>query len=91
MRGLSARDLALWDILAQAANLPLYRVLGAARERIRIYNTCGGPTFYPELVTESVVIQDGHILAPTAPGLGTALLPDLARRPDATLVESVPT
>ena len=48
-------------------------------------------TFYPELVTESVVIQDGHILAPTAPGLGTALLPDLARRPDATLVESVPT
>lgn len=42
-------------------------------------------------VTESVVIQDGHILAPTAPGLGTALLPDLARRPDATLVESVPT
>ena len=31
------------------------------------------------------------VLAPTAPGLGTALLPDLARRPDATLVESVPT
>ena len=32
MRGLSALDLALWDILAQAANLPLYRVPGAARE-----------------------------------------------------------
>jgi L-alanine-DL-glutamate epimerase-like enolase superfamily enzyme len=45
MRGLSALDVALWDILAQAANLPLYRVLGAARERIRIYNSCGGPTY----------------------------------------------
>lgn len=43
---------------------------------------------YPELVTELVRVEDGHILAPTAPGLGTALLPEVRRRPDATVVAS---
>lgn len=43
---------------------------------------------YPGLVTELVRVEDGHILAPTAPGLGTALLPDVRRRPDATVVAS---
>ena len=34
MRCLSAADIALWDIKAQAAGLPLWQVLGGARERI---------------------------------------------------------
>ena len=29
-----------------------------------------------------------HILAPTAPGLGTTLLPEVRQRPDVTVVES---
>jgi len=46
MRALSAIDVALWDILAQACNQPLYRVLGGpVRDRVPIYNTCGGPTY----------------------------------------------
>jgi L-alanine-DL-glutamate epimerase-like enolase superfamily enzyme len=46
LRGLSAIDVALWDILGQAAGMPVWQVLGgAARDRIRIYNTCGGPTY----------------------------------------------
>lgn len=46
LRGLSAIDVALWDILGQAANMPVWQVLGgAARDRIKIYNTCGGPTY----------------------------------------------
>jgi L-alanine-DL-glutamate epimerase-like enolase superfamily enzyme len=46
IRGLSAIDVALWDILGQAAGMPIWQVLGgAARERIKTYNTCGGP-FY---------------------------------------------
>lgn len=45
-------------------------------------------TFYPDLVTTNVVIEDGFALPPTGPGLGTALLPDVLRRADATVVES---
>jgi L-alanine-DL-glutamate epimerase-like enolase superfamily enzyme len=43
IRGLSALDVALWDIAAQAAGLPLYRHLGGpTRETLRVYNTCAG-------------------------------------------------
>jgi len=38
----SAIDIALWDLKARLAGQPLYRLLGAARNRIPIYNTdCG--------------------------------------------------
>jgi L-alanine-DL-glutamate epimerase-like enolase superfamily enzyme len=43
---------------------------------------------YPQLVTEGVTVEGGHILAPTAPGLGTTLLPEVRQRPDVTVVES---
>jgi L-alanine-DL-glutamate epimerase-like enolase superfamily enzyme len=46
LRGLSAIDVALWDILGQVAGMPVWQVLGgAARDRIRTYNTCGGPNY----------------------------------------------
>lgn len=46
MRGLSAIDIALWDIFGQATGLPIYQLLGGAcRDRIRVYNTCAGPRF----------------------------------------------
>jgi galactonate dehydratase len=46
LRGLSAIDVALWDILGQAAGMPVWQVLGgAARDRIKVYNTCGGPHY----------------------------------------------
>jgi len=39
-RGLSAIDVALWDLLGQSVGLPIYRLLGGpVRVRIRIYNT----------------------------------------------------
>ncbi len=45
MRGLSAIDIALWDIYGQSVGLPIYQCLGGPiRESIRLYNTCvGGP------------------------------------------------
>jgi L-alanine-DL-glutamate epimerase-like enolase superfamily enzyme len=43
---------------------------------------------YPELVTDLVTVEQGHILAPTKPGLGTALLPEVRKRPDVSTVES---
>src|SRR5262245_62908845 len=46
LRGLSAIDVALWDILGQAAGMPVWQILGGkARDRVNVYNTCGGPTY----------------------------------------------
>lgn len=46
LRAISAIDLALWDIAGKRAGLPVYRLLGGAvRDRIPVYNTCGGPTY----------------------------------------------
>lgn len=43
IRGLSAIDTALWDLAAQSAGLPLFRLLGGpVRDSIRVYNTCAG-------------------------------------------------
>jgi L-alanine-DL-glutamate epimerase-like enolase superfamily enzyme len=45
-------------------------------------------TFYPDLVTTNISIEDGFALPPTGPGLGTALLPEVLKRRDATVVAS---
>jgi len=46
MRGNSALDIALWDILGQASGQPVYQLLGGrTRDSIRIYNTCAGYQF----------------------------------------------
>ena len=43
MRGLSAIDLALWDLFGQATGQPIHQLLGGlSRPRIRVYNTCAG-------------------------------------------------
>ncbi len=45
-RGASAIDIALWDLAARRAGLPLYEMLGGrSRSRIRAYNTCAGPNY----------------------------------------------
>jgi len=42
-RGRSALDVALWDILGQVSNQPIYQLLGGAtRDKIQAYNTCAG-------------------------------------------------
>lgn len=43
LRGLSAIDIALWDLFGQSQGLPVYRLLGGpTKDRVRVYNTCAG-------------------------------------------------
>lgn len=38
----AAVDIAIWDLKAKLANMPLYRMLGGTRDRVLVYNTDGG-------------------------------------------------
>ena len=46
MRGNSALDIALWDILGKVTGQPIAQLLGGfSRQSIRTYNTCAGPIY----------------------------------------------
>src|SRR5262252_2043818 len=45
MNALSGIDIALWDVAGKVAKLPLYRLLGACRDRVEVYASGG---FYQE-------------------------------------------
>ena len=46
MRGNSAIDIALWDILGKVSNQPVAQLLGGfTRDKIRTYNTCAGKAY----------------------------------------------
>jgi L-alanine-DL-glutamate epimerase-like enolase superfamily enzyme len=40
--GIAAVEFALWDIACKLANMPLWKYLGAARDRVKAYSTDGG-------------------------------------------------
>lgn len=49
---LSAVDIAVWDLRARRAGLPLYRLLGAHRDQVPVYRSLGG---MPAMSTQQVV------------------------------------
>jgi len=61
MAAISAIDMALWDIVGKKAGLPLYKILGACREKVRTYASGGWATadkIGEEL--KSYLTPDGH-------------------------------
>jgi galactonate dehydratase len=61
MRGNSAIDIALWDILGQVAGLPIWQLLGGlSRDSIRIYNTCAGYSYGNRRMTHFAEADPGR-------------------------------
>ena len=51
---ISAVDVALWDLKARLLGLPLFRLLGAVRERVAIYGSGGFCSFSDEQLSEQL-------------------------------------
>jgi L-talarate/galactarate dehydratase len=55
VQAIAAFDIALWDLKAKRANLPLAKLLGAHRDSVQCYNTSGGYLSMPiEQVLENI-------------------------------------
>ncbi len=67
-----------------AVHLSLHVPNALVQESVRAFYT----GWYRELVTEIPIIENGSILPPSGPGLGTDLAPGLVERPDATVLRS---
>ena len=53
-RGLSAIDMALWDIKGKHLGVPVYELLGgASHDRVRVYNTCAGYRYVRKTVGQA--------------------------------------
>lgn len=71
LRALSAIDLALWDILGQLAKQPVWRLLGGpVRERVPVYNSCGGPLYGGQPATGAPVAASTSVPRGCWPGHG---------------------
>ncbi|MFK7848921.1 MAG: mandelate racemase/muconate lactonizing enzyme family protein [Rhodothermales bacterium] len=58
LRAISAIDLALWDILGQVCNQPVWQLLGGrTQDRIPVYNSSAGPSYAANTGKQS----DSHV------------------------------
>ena len=68
--GVSAIEMALWDIAGKASGLPIYKLLGGkVRDRVRVYNTGGyvpikdqTPESYAEIVARQMKSPEGFTM-----------------------------
>jgi galactonate dehydratase len=58
---LSGLEQALWDIKGKALGVPVYELLGGrARDRIRVYTHCGGPTVEEAVERAQALVEQGY-------------------------------
>jgi len=61
MTSIAAVDMALWDILGKAANLPVYRLLGgASREAVLVYGHASGQTIDETMLALADYVRRGY-------------------------------
>lgn len=59
LMALSAFDMAGWDLTARLADQPLYRMLGAARDEVRVYSAAGWLSLdVDELCAQAVAVKE---------------------------------
>lgn len=64
LMALSAYDMALWDLAARLAGQPLYRMLGAARDEVRVYAGAGWLSFDEEaLLADALAMKSAGFTA----------------------------
>src|SRR5712691_1324157 len=63
MQAISGIDIALWDIAGKVAKLPVYRLLGGARDRVEAYASGG---FYQEGKSAGGLAGEAEATAPAA-------------------------
>lgn len=73
----SAFDMALWDILGKAANLPLFALLGGRRRPVLTDNTAGIET--PQVMAERAAAFKARGFSVVKVKLGTDVATDMAR------------
>lgn len=63
INAIAAIDIALWDIMSRAASQPLYKYLGAYRERVKVYANCAFPYRPPEQLRQKAreYIDQGYV------------------------------
>jgi L-alanine-DL-glutamate epimerase-like enolase superfamily enzyme len=80
---IAAVDIAIWDILGKSANLPVYKMLGAFRDRLPVYSMCGWYYDHDDDLSHlkrviSEAVEQGYHAVKIKVGLGT--LDDDVRR-----------